>query len=211
MELELLIEILGYAASGVVVLSMLMRSVLRLRILSLIGSLMFLVYSVVIEAYPIAIVNGLLMVINIYFLREMLTQKDYFNIIDMHPDSHFLDYFLTYHQEEIYKLVPEFDFQHHPDDLIIMVLRNTQPAGLFIATHISEDTVMILLDYVAPGYRDFKVGNYIYKENHELFKTHNIKELVYSVINDDQKNYLMKMGFTEVSQEERGVFHLMVA
>ncbi|NQV06152.1 YgjV family protein, partial [bacterium] len=50
-------EILGYAASALVVLSLAMRSILRLRIIGLVGSVAFMVYGILIGSYPVAITN----------------------------------------------------------------------------------------------------------------------------------------------------------
>ena len=52
-----LIEVIGYIGSGLVILSLLQKSILRLRTIGLVASLTFLVYSISIEAYPIAVVN----------------------------------------------------------------------------------------------------------------------------------------------------------
>ena len=52
MDSDLVYELIGYAGSALVVLSLMQRSILRLRVIGLIGSVVFLVYSLLIGAYP---------------------------------------------------------------------------------------------------------------------------------------------------------------
>ena len=68
------LEFLGYTASAFVVASLAMSSVLKLRILSLIGSTTFLMYGLLIDSIPVAITNGVIMVINLVFLYRLLSQ-----------------------------------------------------------------------------------------------------------------------------------------
>ena len=58
------IEIIGYAGSALVLVSFLMSSVVKLRIVNTIGSLIFAVYALIIKSYPTAILNICLVCIN---------------------------------------------------------------------------------------------------------------------------------------------------
>lgn len=64
-------ELLGYAASLLIAISLMMRSVLRLRLINLAGSVCFTVYGLAIRAYPVAFMNTLIVLINLYYLYEM--------------------------------------------------------------------------------------------------------------------------------------------
>jgi hypothetical protein len=66
------IEIFGYIAMLVVLASMLMTDVKWLRITNSVASGMFLVYGLVLSAYPLVVMNGLVILINIY---KLLTLK----------------------------------------------------------------------------------------------------------------------------------------
>lgn len=63
-----LIEMIGYLGSILIVVSLLMTSVAKLRIINMIGSGISMVYAVLIHSYPIAFMNFCLVVINIYNL-----------------------------------------------------------------------------------------------------------------------------------------------
>ena len=65
-----MIEMLGYMASGFVALSLMMRSLKKLRIINLVGSLMFTVYGFTIGAYPVAVLNAFIVLVNLYYLQQ---------------------------------------------------------------------------------------------------------------------------------------------
>ena len=63
-------EMLGYMASIFVAVSMMMRSLVKLRVINLIGAVLFTAYGLVIAAYPVAVVNGFIVLVNIYYLQH---------------------------------------------------------------------------------------------------------------------------------------------
>lgn len=64
------LEMLGYAASLFVAVSLMMRSLVKLRIINLVGSLLFTAYGLMIAAYPVAVVNGFIVFVNLYYLQQ---------------------------------------------------------------------------------------------------------------------------------------------
>ena len=83
-------ETFGYFASGLVVLSLTMRSLLRLRFLNLIGAGTMAAYGLMITAYPVVALNLLIVCIDIYYLREMFSQKHYFKLLEVRQSSKYL-------------------------------------------------------------------------------------------------------------------------
>ena len=63
-------DLIGYAASALVVLALTRSSVVKLRILSLLGSVCFVTYGLMIGSIPILITNGCIAAINLWFLRK---------------------------------------------------------------------------------------------------------------------------------------------
>jgi hypothetical protein len=72
MEAVMSFEMLGYLASVFVAVSLTMRSLTKLRVINLIGALLFTVYGLIISAYPVAVVNGFIVLVNIYYLQQSL-------------------------------------------------------------------------------------------------------------------------------------------
>lgn len=68
--METFIEILGYLASGLVALSFVMKSMRKLRFINIIGSIFFVIYSIAIKAWPVALINTFVVGVNIYHLTR---------------------------------------------------------------------------------------------------------------------------------------------
>ncbi len=52
------VELVGYIASALVVASLAMTSVVRLRMVSLVGSLVFVIYGALLPSIPIILTNA---------------------------------------------------------------------------------------------------------------------------------------------------------
>ena len=68
-------EWVGYLASVVVAISLMMSNIKKLRWWNLIGAALFVAYGVAIGAYPVALVNFFIVLIDFYYL------------VDLHPDA----------------------------------------------------------------------------------------------------------------------------
>lgn len=69
------IEYVGYCASILIAISLTMTSIIQLRIINSIGCLLFVIYGIKVEAYPVAIANAVIIVINIYNLYKLFKMK----------------------------------------------------------------------------------------------------------------------------------------
>ena len=73
----LYLEIFGYIGTALVVISMLMTSLNKLRIVNICGSIISLIYSLLVKAYPIAIMNLCLILINTsHLIRSYIRSKE---------------------------------------------------------------------------------------------------------------------------------------
>lgn len=61
-------EIVGITGTLFVLLSFLMKDLKKVRIINIIGAVLFVVYGVLINAYSTWILNGVLIIIHIIFL-----------------------------------------------------------------------------------------------------------------------------------------------
>lgn len=71
-----LIEWVGYCASALIAISMFMKNMTKLRFINLVGSLLFSIYGFIIGAYPVAIVNIIIVFVNIYYLYTMMKDTE---------------------------------------------------------------------------------------------------------------------------------------
>jgi hypothetical protein len=72
------LEWLGYLASLIVLISLLMNSILKLRWINLLGSSIFSLYGFLIGALPVGFMNLGIALINIYHLIKIYHSKEYF-------------------------------------------------------------------------------------------------------------------------------------
>lgn len=70
-----LIEWVGYIASAMIVVSLIMTSIVKLRIINTIGCVLFVIYGVIVGAYPVSVANGLIVIINLYNLYKLQKYK----------------------------------------------------------------------------------------------------------------------------------------
>ena len=194
MDRQLLYEVIGYAASALVAISLMMSSILRLRLINLVGSAAFSLYGVLIHAYPVAAMNGFIVLINLFYLYRMLRTREYFRLLSVEPDSQYLRQFLSFYEREIRRFLPDFAYTPAANDLTVFVLRDMVPAGLFIGRAEGE-TLCVTLDFVIPQYRDFKIGRYLFLEEREFFRSRGFHEIESEPGNREHAAYLRRMGF----------------
>ncbi len=201
MDQAFILELLGYLASILIAVSLMMKSILRLRVINLIGAVVFTVYGLLIGAYPVAVVNGLIIIIDLYYLVGMFNQKEYFTLLEMRPDSQYLRRFLDYYQQDIARFQPGFHYQPTGNHITVFVLRDMVPAGLLVAEERQPGEMFIRLDYVIPAYRDFKTGRWVYSSAEGLFQQRGVKRLYSLPGNPTHARYLEKMGFVRDGEE----------
>jgi hypothetical protein len=199
MDSNFAVEAVGYVASALIVISITQKSILKLRVIGLAGSLTFLVYSLAIGAYPIAVVNVVAAAIHTWYLRQLIRRKDeVFRILHVHPDSRYLLDFLDFYRDEIQgHFQPEFTYLPSDDQVTAFILRDMVPAGLLIGQANDDDTFEVQLDFVIPQYRDFKIGSYVYSSESGLLTGLEPTCVWAEASNPDHAKYLSRMGFAE--------------
>ena len=173
-----------------------MRSLLRLRLINLIGALFFTIYGLLLGAYPVAFLNGLIVLIDLYYLFQMWRQKDFFTFLEVLPKSKYMQAFVDFHKDDILEIIPTYTHNTREDLLCFFILRNMMPAGLFVA-RVQGEEAHIQLDYVIPNYRDFQVARFIFEENAAFFLQRGIRRFVSEGGSPIHRTYLEKMGFVE--------------
>jgi hypothetical protein len=197
------VDLLGYVASVLAALSLTMKSVLRLRLLSLIASAAFSVYGWLLGSIPITGLNVLIVFINLYYLTQMLSKKPYFRLLEVDRHSAYLQQFLEFYQKDIADFFP--DFQYRPDrvDMVYLILRDLQPVGVFMSERDASGRAVVKLDFVIPGYRDLKAGQFLYSELAARLPARGVTTL-YSVPGSEKHHtYLQRMGFTAQGDRDK--------
>lgn len=61
-------EMIGYIGSGVIAISLLVANIRLLRYLNSVGCLIMVIYALLIEAYPVVLMNCICIMINVYHI-----------------------------------------------------------------------------------------------------------------------------------------------
>jgi hypothetical protein len=198
-----LLELFGYAASLIVAVSLMMRSIVRLRWVNLAGAACFTVYGILIEAFPVAALNFAIVLINLYFLWKMRRTREAFAVVQMPATSDYLHEFLRFHTRDIQRFQPGFVFDPATDQHVLVVLRDLVPAGIVIVRPNTDRSGDVILDFVTPAYRDFKVGHYLFHGQRDLFRGLGFDRLETAAGNDAHVRYLERVGFARRNGDYR--------
>ncbi len=187
----LMIELIGYLGSALVVVSMLMTSVVKLRIVNTIGSAIFMGYALVIGSYPTALMNFCLIAINVYQLWRLMRDQKQYRLIETDLRDGFVSYFLDRNGEDIRKWFPEFSVRGLEGEKVCLVCCEDNPAGLFIGKTVRPGELEIVLDYATPVYRDTSVGRYLYGQ----LKREGYRSLVFNGNAPEHVAYMEHIGY----------------
>ena len=204
MEIEVIYEILGYVASIFVAISLMMSSIIKLRVINFVGAVLFSIYGFLIGALPVGVLNGLIAVFNIYHLSRLTRKEESFKIKAYNTvESDLLNVFFEFYSHDIKNFFPEFE-----KDLIrikqekqfsVVIFRNNVPAGVLVGFK-EGDNLNVVIDYAVPEYRDFKLANYLYTNKKIILLNENINKVITVTTLDKHKKYLQKLNFNQVKE-----------
>ena len=189
-------EAVGYAASLLVVVSLAMTSVVRLRSISLVGSLTFVAYGLLIESVPIVATNAAIAALNVWFLRAELGGKRNLGATVVPADAPFLTDFLRYHLADIHKFQPGFEPPSAGEGGVValLLMRDGLPAGALVGRQEGGD-LHVQLDYVTKPYRDSLISQWLYGKGAAVFRRLGVDRVLSAPGADAHSAYLAKAGF----------------
>ena len=138
------VELIGYFGSALVVVSMLMTSVVRLRVINLIGSAIFAAYALIIRSYPTALMNVALMAINVYHLVRLLKEQKQYKMIKTDLRDGYISFLLDEYGDDIRAWFPEFSEEGLDADVVNLMCCDRNPAGLFLGRTTAPGDVEVL-------------------------------------------------------------------
>ena len=83
MNVSTIIELVGYTGSLLVIISMLMTSLTKLRVVNSIGCIVFATYALIIKSYPTAAMQACLLIINCIGLYNLSKNKKQYSITEL--------------------------------------------------------------------------------------------------------------------------------
>jgi hypothetical protein len=188
--MNIYLEIFGYVGTALVLLSMMMTSVVKLRIFNIIGSVISMIYSFLCGAWPVVFLNLGLIIINVYQLVRLWRVKVAFNYVPVSTDDKSLAYFMEHHKADIGKYFPGYRFAPDNGEEAHMVYAGAEPVGVLIGKRAGDD-LLVELDYATMKYRDCSVAIFLYG----CLKEKGITRLLAGKSVAEHNQYLKKMGF----------------
>ena len=191
---ETILQAVGYFSTVLILISFLMTSVLKLRLVNLIGSAIFVVFAFLTKSYPTAIMNVGLCIINIYFIIRLLRSKRLTLMLPISLDSAYLRAFEDLYREDIRIYFPEFETESGLADTAYFVYYDMNPVGLTLGRGTEGGALELLLDYTIPKYRDASVGRFLYPH---LLGEEGFTALECRKATPKHEKYLQKVGFCQ--------------
>lgn len=189
------IEVLGYAGSAIVLLSLMMSSILMLRWVNFVGATLFSLYGFLIGAIPVLVVNGLIVFIDVYYIIGIYRARELFSLMEVDADNPLLKKFLSFFTDDIQKYFPSFNSKALNSCVNVLVFRDITPAGAFSYRIIEPGRARVELDYISPNYRDYKNADYLISTRRERFLEEGINILETECSVKAHQIYLQKIGF----------------
>lgn len=191
------VEAVGYAGSVLVGLSLMMANIWRLRWVNLFGAGTLAVYGLLIGAWPVVTLNSFIVLVDVYYLTKLSRERDVFGFFEVPSDMPFLQQFLGFYRSDIEKFAPGFELHRLRQPQVRLILRNMLPVGLFVYSAAATGEAEIHLDYVVPGYRDFKNARFVFSADHGGLRSAGLHTFVAAARVPAQRSYLRRVGFRQ--------------
>jgi hypothetical protein len=191
-------EIMGYVASVLLAISLLVNGELKFRWVNSFGCVAFIIYGILINAFPVTLTNVILLLINAFQLAKAYKAKEAFDLYEFTPGEKIIDKFLQFYDKDIHHYFPGFSLNNSENNIHFIVLRDMAIANIFVAQLTSDGTANVKINYTIPKFRDYKVGRFILDKEKQYLTSKGIKQIMYtSVANKSHLGFLKKMGFTD--------------
>ena len=188
-------EGIGYAASLIILVSLLMTNVFRLRLINGIGSVLFAAYGWLIGSWPVCAINLVIAGIDGWYLLQALLLSAFFDLAPAESvGAEYLKRFFLFHERELMEHAPDLTLEDLQNACTCLIFRNMLPAGVFSYRQNGPDAD-IVLDFMIPEYRDFKAGHYLYRTKRMFFKEKGIKRFHAVARHPSHPRYLLRNGF----------------
>lgn len=185
------LELLGYLGTVLVIVSMLMTSLVRLRVINVIGGTVSTIYALLINAIPMVVMNACLISINLYKLYRQLSSRQQYHIVKSTAADALVQHFLACNSKDITASCPGFSAQDSLEAVVYVVCAGSDPVGILLGTQ-AGNTMQVLLDYAVPARQDRSIGGYLYKNLPSFGVT---KLITAQNAVPSREKYLAKMGF----------------
>ena len=198
-----LLDLFGYVGSVLVAISLMMSNIKRLRWINLVGAAVFSTYGFLIGAIPVFVLNGWIVLVDIYYLVRMYRFQDDFDMVKLSSvRTPLFKLLMNRYGSDILTFFPNAQVEQLDDAVALLIFRNMKPVGLFAYRRLADEpaTVEVLIDYVIPEARDFKTAQFLFDRHSSQLRAEEINTLISKSERPGHIAYLKRMGFKETEQ-----------
>ncbi len=165
------LEVIGWAGSALLVVSLLQTRLMRLRVLNSIASAILFGYNAALGVWPMVAMNAVLVGINVWAIVRMQGQRHdsrVYDAVEMSTREPMLERLIARHAEDIERLNPHLPVRAQAlverADHAFVVTTEDQFVGLVLSVNGELPHVQhVLVDYVLAPYRDFTPGEFVFR------------------------------------------------
>lgn len=197
------IEILAYLGILSAFSTLFLQNAKLRKIVLIIASFFFLIYSVFIKSIPFIIV---FVAVTIYLIIISIKSKKNLSpikIVEVNCDNNYIIEFLNVYRKDIYNHFPFYEPQKHHK--CFLITKDLNFAGVLIAS-IDGTKLLIEVDYTKPLYRDTKIGDFLFNKNIDFFIKRGVNEIVAKSYHKAHSKYLQKLGFEQIHNDNEYYF-----
>lgn len=195
------IDLLGYAASFIILVSLTMKSIVKLRWINAIGSLLFVLFAFLTKSTPTIVMNLGIIVIDLWYVLGITVKHSDYHLVKAERGSAWLEFFYKSNKIEIDDIFGSDAFDDAKNFSYFVC--NKEIVGLLAWKERTPVECLIVIDFVTPRFRDFKIGKYFFLQHLSIFREKGYSLLMYENVGKRHWKYLEKLGFIESS---RGCF-----
>lgn len=189
------IEALGYLASLIILVSLTMKSIVKLRWINAAGSLLFVAFAYMTRSFPTVFMNVAIVAIDVWFVLRLSHGRSEYRMVPAERDSGLLLFFHETNKGELDSLFGPTAFNDAAR--FSWYLCDNEVAGLFAWRETAPGECRIYIDFVTARYRDTRIGRYFFDSNLSSFREQGYRTLVYRDVGSRHWDYLRKIGFRE--------------
>ena len=149
--MNIYLEIFGYIGTALVIFSMMMTSVVKLRIFNMCGGLISLVYAICVNTWPVVVLNACLISINLVQTVRQLRGKEEITLLSAKADDPTVRYLWGVWQKDIEKYHPDCKLQAMKEEDVHILYVGESAIGFFVASYGDGQTQSEVL-YLTPAH-----------------------------------------------------------
>lgn len=190
------LEVLGYFSITLILFSFIfVKNFIAFNSINAVGFFLLLCFSFFLKSIPFTCLSFGMMGLSLFKLYKHCHGKILFDLLEIHPQDYVCKTYCEKNKEKFNK--------YFGDDAIsrasnaAFIFRNNEIAGLIAFTIPEPGTAILLIDYVAPAYRDRASGRYFYIRDLSFWHSKGLERLEVHAPSDKYIHYLEKMGFEQ--------------